>query len=423
MPQLLNSNDANDFIEFIRNKSKDTLFGIGDSRANDTGGNYTIGGITVRNELFRGPVVYGVDFSNCEFIDFTFSGTEFLDCSFFNCSFLNCDISNTEFNTCVFSSCIFRDSTFLRLAFMHCTFETIEFSCEQSKRFSDIHEVDFFNCHVSGMHIMNSTIARSTIGMFTYNDHFAFRFESASIMSCKFSKANFNGIGFDNCMLADNSFICCLLTNEAFKTTDASSFSNSFIDLQTIIQSDVDDRIYRLFGIHASYPKDYIKDLVTEIKFQSVFISYSFEDRDFAHIINEQLRRHGVNTFLWERDAPGGKRLKKIMSENIRKHDRLLFIASQHSLQSEACQYELKEAREKQTHEWKDIYYPIHIDNYLFEVRKEDIPRKFREDFWENIEEVKEFHSKNFTKYRVAGSYDMKEFDEEVKKVIKDLKL
>lgn len=378
---------------------------------------YLISELVLKDHNIIGKEIEGMEFDSCTFENVTFDGSRMMFCIFSDCTFNDCIIRSVELFDCIFSSCTYTNTRISVSEFSHCSIQSSTFEGGSD---SDFFYSRFISCYLD--EVIFSGITHLNTDFQIGRDYCGVYFVNSKLLNCSFSDGNLTHDVFSKTNLNNVAFINMELSKDTFKGTEVTD-SKCFIDLQTIINSEIEDSAYKIFGVNGPNPKPYIHDIFSEIKFQSVFVSYSFDDRDFAHIINEQLRRHGVNTFLWERDAPGGKRLKKIMSENIRKHDRLLFIASQHSLQSEACQYELKEAREKQTHEWKDIYYPIHIDNYLFEVRKEDIPRKFREDFWENIEEVKEFHSKDFTKYRVAGSYDMKEFDEEVKKVIKDLKL
>jgi hypothetical protein len=100
-----------------------------------------------------------------------------------------------------------------------------------------------------------------------------------------------------------------------------------------------------------------------------------------------------------------------------------LFIASEHSLKSKACHFELSEARGKQNKEWKDIFFPIHIDDYLFKLCKDDIrPKESREEYWKNVEEIKDFNSVDFIKFR-ADFKDNTVFDEKVAQLAKDLKL
>ena len=114
--------------------------------------------------------------------------------------------------------------------------------------------------------------------------------------------------------------------------------------------------------------------------------------------------------------------MKKIMSEGIEKHERLLFISSQSSIRSEACQYELTQGRKKQERDWQAIYFPIHIDNYLFEIEKDDIkPKSKQDEYWENITEIKEFNSMDFSTFN-SSDYDELEFEEKVKDLIKELR-
>jgi len=204
--------------------------------------------------------------------------------------------------------------------------------------------------------------------------------------------------------------------------TDEKQYSS--IDFQTILKSENIKKkiLIECFGIHNETVKEYITELTTNIQFQTIFISYSFHDKKITNLINNALRKKGVITFLWEKDAPGGRGLKRIMRENINKHDRLLFVASKNSLQSEACHYELFEGRKKQEDTWDDILYPIHIDDYLLTVKKEEIGSGTKYDkFWENICELKRMNSIDFSEYN-TGVIDNTQFDESIAKLINSLR-
>ena len=156
-------------------------------------------------------------------------------------------------------------------------------------------------------------------------------------------------------------------------------------------------------------------------EYSSLFISYSFVDKDFVHKLNELLRKYGVNTFLWEKDAPFGETLKNIMYENVHKYDRVLFVSSENSLKSPACQYELSQTRERQDKLWKTILFPIHIDNFLFDVRKDNIrPRDMIEEYWKNICELRGINSIDFTD--VIDLLDSDKFENKIKILLKNLK-
>ena len=98
----------------------------------------------------------------------------------------------------------------------------------------------------------------------------------------------------------------------------------------------------------------------------------------------------------------------------------LLFIASENSIRSEACQFELTQGRKKQEELWKAIFFPIHIDNYLFEVEENDIkPISKRNEYWTNISEIKEISSLEFLLYK---EIDEIEFNSKIDSLLTSLR-
>ncbi len=152
----------------------------------------------------------------------------------------------------------------------------------------------------------------------------------------------------------------------------------------------------------------------------SLFISYSFKDQDFVKRLNELFLGKGIKTFLWEKDAPYGNSLSDIMFENVNKYDKVLFVSSENSLKSEACHFELSQARLRNDKLWKNIIFPIHIDNFLFNVRKEQIrPLDKQDEYWKNILELRQIHSADFSIF--VNNYSNEEFIPAFRKVLKDL--
>jgi hypothetical protein len=128
-------------------------------------------------------------------------------------------------------------------------------------------------------------------------------------------------------------------------------------------------------------------------------------------------------TFLWEYDSPGGKSLKNIMSSNIKNKDRVLFIASENSIKSKACQFELSKGREKQEITWNDVFFPIHIDNFLFDLEKEKIrPIESQGEYWKNIQELRKLNSLDFSNFTDAKIIDEHKFEKLIYRLIKGLR-
>ncbi|MBA3283934.1 MAG: toll/interleukin-1 receptor domain-containing protein, partial [Nitrosopumilus sp.] len=143
---------------------------------------------------------------------------------------------------------------------------------------------------------------------------------------------------------------------------------------------------------------------------KSVFISYSFKDEIFAKKLHDSFIKRGVKVFLFQKDDPNGP-LKDIMKDGVNKHDVLLFIASKDSIKSSACHVEITEGRKKHERTWsQQILLPIRIDNYVLDVRYDDIPEiENKDEMWANIGELKKMNIRNFSQFnddKVTRDYE-----------------
>jgi hypothetical protein len=252
-------------------------------------------------------------------------------------------------------------------------------------------------------------------------------FEDSTINSTNFHSIDFRNSRFNNTILYKTGFIDCELESESFIVTKQLKYeSYATMDFQTILQSDeLDDAILSgYFNIKNKVNlKEVISGMTSPKVFSTVFISYSFKDTVFAKKINDALNKKGIRTFMWEKDAPGGKPLEEIMTSGITAHDKLLFIASENSIKSKACQYELTTARKKQEASWENVFFPITIDDFLFKVKKAQIrPIELANEYWENIEEIKRVNALDFSNFN-NKPFEEKDFEERFEKVVDGLKI
>ncbi|MBO0950893.1 toll/interleukin-1 receptor domain-containing protein [Fibrella forsythiae] len=152
-------------------------------------------------------------------------------------------------------------------------------------------------------------------------------------------------------------------------------------------------------------------------EFATVFISYSFIDAKFAEKIADRLGIFGIKRFLFGQDDPH-RLLKKIMSEEIDKHDKVLFICSENSLKSVGCRFELSKCRLKYMSSWNHILVPIRIDNFIFQINKYDLPKNEQEEIWANIEHIKDSNVVDYESYLHTSVNSL--FDSKLLKLIKD---
>jgi len=378
------------------------------------------------NEFHLDGVTYddlsftSITFNKCHFTSTNMSRWTFLACDFIACSFEECELVSTQFLDCDFIDSSFFPSALSSVDFIDSRIKNLKFSdC------GELYNLTFENDSFYNLEFNNCELRYSKFERFIQSKDTSLIFNFSHLNNCIFSAADLSFSRFHDCEFEHNSFLNSKFKADIFSgSTRAIEDAYCSIDLQSIALSENQpaDVLKSIFGIHSTDIKQYTSDMTTPINYHKVFISYSFKDKVFAKRLNEALRLKGVSTFLWENDAPGGKRLKTIMSENIQEYDKLLFIASENSIKSPACQFELTEARDKQNKLWKTIYFPIHIDDFLFKVKKDDVrPREKQDEFWANIEELREINSTDFSAF-AKDDFDKNEFEKSIHKLVIDLK-
>jgi len=387
---------------------------------------------TFKNFLFTGDL-HGIEFRGVKFVECDFAGIWgffciFQNCEFHNCGFKNCRFSHMEmdWNGLYFSKCYMRNIELDEGSVFNLTFdESTLTSCtliglnpSENIRFysSTIEESHFESLQYYG----NEKVDRD-------DEFIDLLFNDCTINSSNFHSINFRNSKFHDTILYKTGFVDCELDSESFITTKKLKYeSYATMDFQTILQSDeLDGNILSdYFNIKNKVNlKDLISSMTSPKVFSTVFISYSFKDSVFAKKINDSLNKKGIRTFMWEKDAPGGKPLEGIMTSGITAHDKLLFIASENSIKSKACQYELTTARKKQEASWENVFFPITIDDYLFKVKKAQIrPIELANEYWENIEEIKRVNALDFSSFN-NKAYDEKDFEEQFEKIVNGLKV
>jgi len=376
-----------------------------------------------------------------EFSDLLVKGCKFVECTFENiwgfywlfekCKFIKCEFKNSRFSHLEFD--------WAELQFIDCRFRNVQW--DEGALFNIYFErCHFFSFTMMGMVPISYVVFTKCSFENTQFQSIVYYKEDTDIDDevedlifdeCMMDYCYFNGVDLRNSFFVDTSiyksaFIDCEFRPTTIVESEGNNSSNyASIDFQSILKSDGFDHkiLEKYFNIHDPEIKNIAKSITSKINFKTVFISYSFKDKSFAGQLNDALTQRGIKTFLWEKDARSGQPLEDIMSTNARKHDRILFIASENSIKSKACQLELSEGRIKQESTWDTVLFPIHIDNFLFTVRKSQIrPIAKADEYWENIEELKRINSTDFSQF--AGSdFDQSQFDDAIAKIIKELKL
>jgi hypothetical protein len=110
---------------------------------------------------------------------------------------------------------------------------------------------------------------------------------------------------------------------------------------------------------------DYLPALFNQaIRYYSCFISYSTKDQKFADRIYGDLQAKGIRCWFAPHDLPGGKILDEIDSA-IRLRDKVLLILSEHSINSDWVEDEVKTAFEEERNRGQTVLFPIRLDDVV----------------------------------------------------------
>jgi|GEM_PF-938686 len=384
-----------------------------------------------KNTRFSGNV-HDIEFRSAKFVDCEFDGVWGFYCLFRNTQFKNCIFRNSRFSHL--------EDDWNGVHFQKCTFRNVEIDegCVWNMIFD---ECLMISSRLNGLYpsenilFYDSTIESSNFQDLNYHETKPERddeFVDMMFSNCIIERTGFHDVNLRNSRIVNTSllrstFSNCELDDETIVVTEKLKYRNiASMDYLTIMRSDElrEETLIEYFNIaDVKGLKRFFEDATNpQPKYSTVFISYSFNDAVFARRINEMLKERGVLTFLWEKDAPGGEPMNEIMSKNVLKHDKVLFIASKSSIRSTACQFELSTARKKQEILWENVFFPVAIDRYLFDVKKENIrPIKLADEYWENIEEIKRVNVLDLSDF-VGDDFNLNHLEEQVDKIVSGLK-
>ncbi len=119
--------------------------------------------------------------------------------------------------------------------------------------------------------------------------------------------------------------------------------------------------------------KGFVVEIIDEsTMYKSLFISYGGPDEMVVSFINDKFKERGVTTWFFPVDAPAGEKLHRVMSEGVLKHDKVLLICSENSLNRPGVLNEIERVLEREAREGgSNILIPITLDKYVFTWKPE----------------------------------------------------
>ena len=285
------------------------------------------------------------------------------DCSFVSLELEQSQVRASTFVQCRFSGGSFRRATIgERVQFVDCTFSASKWS-EVVVEPMTFARCDFTNCDFSGARFKGT------------------QFDECRIDGATFRNVRLTEVSFGKTLAFGWAIGDALIVNSDISGIADSARSHSLhggisLDWRSICRSLRSRRLEDFLlltdmpDVFASYLVECARALDPGMLFslmQSTFISYGAPDAPFARKLQERLTANGVHTFLFERDAPVGKRLHRVMFEGINKFDRVILICSRSSLIRKGVQNEVEETFAREARDGGASYLlPITVDDHLF---------------------------------------------------------
>jgi hypothetical protein len=174
----------------------------------------------------------------------------------------------------------------------------------------------------------------------------------------------------------------------------AKHWAPSTVGMDTLItaRGNMPDSFLRGCGIPDS-AIDYARSLAANpIEFYSCFISHSSRDQDLVTKLHADLQAQGVRCWYSAEDLRIGDRLREVIHDSIRLHDKLLLVLSANSVDSQWVEEEVEAAVGKERRPGatdRQVLFPIRIDDAVMESSRgwtEYVRMRHIGDFtgWEN---------------------------------------
>jgi hypothetical protein len=138
------------------------------------------------------------------------------------------------------------------------------------------------------------------------------------------------------------------------------------------------------------------------IQFYSCFISYSTKDQEFAERLHADLDNKGVRNWFDRHDMQSGKKIHEQIDEAIRLYDRLLFILSKNSMESEWVKTEIAKARKREKKENRRVLFPVRLVDLETLRDWECFDADTGKD---SAREIREYFIPDFSKWKDHDSY------------------
>lgn len=230
-------------------------------------------------------------------------------------------------------------------------------------RQADLKEAILFKADLSGADLSQANLGRADLYMARLIDANLYR---ANLAEANLNRTYLKGTNLNEARLFNTIFggIDLRLVN-GLETVRHDGPSSIGIDTIILSHGELPEIFLRNAGIPGSII-EMIPSLVgslNPIDFYSCFISYSSKDQDFAERLYADLQIRRVRCWFAAEDMKIGEKIRPLIDEAIRIHDKVLLVLSENSVESAWVEKEVETAFEKERLQQKLVLFPIRLDD------------------------------------------------------------
>lgn len=189
----------------------------------------------------------------------------------------------------------------------------------------------------------------------------------ANLTSTNLFGANLTGASLVEAQLADTKFGDVDLSQVVGLST-ARHAGPSSIGIDTVYRSrgEIPEVFLRGAGIPESFIA-FVKSLVGQrSQLFACTISYASKDQRFCDRLYADLQARGIRTWYFPKHVKRSKEFFQEIQVYERIFDKVIFVCSRHSLNPRSIVHEIDESLKRERIEHKDVFYPVLLDDYLY---------------------------------------------------------
>jgi uncharacterized protein YjbI with pentapeptide repeats len=274
---------------------------------------------------------------------------------------------------------------------------------------ANLSKTDLTKAYLSGLNLRRADLsgARLTGASLTTSNLLEAKFIDADLTGTDFSAASVGGtvfansdlsrviglesldhrgpshISIDTFLLSEGKIPEVFLRGCGLSDADVeyAKLSNPRWDMEKI-----DTMLYKIYQLRAAQG----------LQISPLFISHSNADSKFVDKIGDHLAEKGIR-FWREVHAAKAGRIEKQIDPAIRQNPKVLLILSEHSIESDWVEHEVKEASRLKKETGRDVFCPIVLDDSWKDRRG---PRR-------NVEQIMEYNILDFSGWRDDSTFDV----------------